>query len=147
GFVFQFFNLLPTLSGLENAMLPALLAGRPVKATQARAQALLESVGLKGRLQHRPDELSGGEMQRVAIARALVVQPALVLGDEMTGNLDSQTGKDILRLVRDMSQREGLTVVMVTHDENAARIGDRIVRLADGGIVGDEMISDSRASA
>jgi putative ABC transport system ATP-binding protein len=137
GFVFQFFNLLPTLSAFENAMLPALLAGRSSLEMETRAASLLDAVGLGDRRDHKPDELSGGEMQRVAIARALVIQPAIVLGDEMTGNLDSRNGHDILALVRDLCSKQGLTVVMVTHDEQAAKVGDRVVRLADGKVVGD----------
>ncbi len=141
GFVFQFFNLLPTLSAIENVMLPALLAGNGTRETQTRAEALLERVGLSRRAHHRPDELSGGEMQRTAVARALITNPALVLADEPTGNLDSSSGREILRLIRETSREQNVTVVMVTHDPNAPSIGDRIVRLADGVIVGDERIA------
>ncbi len=147
GFVFQFFNLMPTLTALENVMLPALLSGRTVKQTREKAASLLSAVGLETRSAHRPDELSGGEMQRVAIARALVVDPQIVLGDEMTGNLDSRSGKEILDLVRDISKKKKLTVLMVTHDENSARIGDRIVRLADGRIVGDDEMARAPAAS
>jgi putative ABC transport system ATP-binding protein len=145
GFVFQFFNLMPTLTALENVMLPGLLSGRPQGELEARAAALLETVGLKGRTQHRPDELSGGEMQRVAVARALLVEPAVLLADEPTGNLDSRTGSEVLRLLREATRARGLTVVMVTHDAKAAAVGDRIVRLADGRIVGDEQVQGEAA--
>ncbi|MBL8919707.1 MAG: ABC transporter ATP-binding protein [Myxococcaceae bacterium] len=140
GFIFQFFNLLPTLTAMENVLLPALLAGKSRDVEQPKAQALLEQVGLKGRWHHRPDELSGGEMQRVAIARAVLGEPSVLLADEPTGNLDSKTGAEVLRLIRDATRQRGLTVVMVTHDPKAAEVGDRLVRLADGVIVGDEAV-------
>ncbi len=139
GFVFQFFNLLPTMSALENAMLPSLLAGKPRTGVERAAQALLEQFGLGARLHHRPDELSGGEMQRVAVARALVGEPALLLADEPTGNLDSKTGAEVLTLIREATKARGLTVVMVTHDPKAASVGDRLVRLGDGRVLGDEL--------
>jgi putative ABC transport system ATP-binding protein len=140
GFIFQFFNLLPTLSALENAILPGLLAGKSRAELAPRALALLEDVGLRGRDHHRPDELSGGEMQRVAVARALLTQPALLLADEPTGNLDSKTGEEVLRIIRNAARDRQVTVVMVTHDPKAAAVGDRIVRLRDGAMVGDEML-------
>lgn len=143
GFVFQFFNLLPTLTSLENVLLPSLLSGKRGASPEKAAQALLEHVGLHGRLHHRPDELSGGEMQRVAIARALLCEPKVLLADEPTGNLDSKTGAEVLRLIRDATRERGLTVVMVTHDLKAAEVGDRLVRLADGIIVGDETIRNA----
>jgi putative ABC transport system ATP-binding protein len=145
GFIFQFFNLLPTLTAAENVMLPAMLAGRSQGELRARAEGLLETVGLRHRAHHRPDELSGGEMQRVAVARALLTEPALLLADEPTGNLDSRTGAEVLRLIREATRERGLTVVMVTHDPNAAAVGDRIVRLADGAIVGDERLRERAA--
>jgi putative ABC transport system ATP-binding protein len=145
GFIFQFFNLLPTLTALENVMLPGLLAGGPQAKLRARAVELLETVGLGGRTHHRPDELSGGEMQRVAVARALLGEPAVLLADEPTGNLDSRTGVEVLRLLREATRVRGLTVVMVTHDLNAAAVGDRILRLADGRIVGDEAVQPQAA--
>jgi putative ABC transport system ATP-binding protein len=141
GFVFQFFNLMPTLTAVENVMLPGLLAGRPRPELLSRAGALLEMVGLRGRSQHRPDELSGGEMQRVAVARALLTEPALLLADEPTGNLDSRTGSEVLHLLREATRQRQLTVIMVTHDPRAAEVGDRIVRLADGVVVGDEPVN------
>lgn len=145
GFIFQFFNLLPTLSAIENVALPALLSGRPQDEVMTLARELLETVGLDKRDQHRPDELSGGEMQRVAIARALLTRPALLLADEPTGNLDSKTGAEVLSLIRRATQERQLTVVMVTHDPKAAEVGDRIVRLADGVIVGDELLREAAA--
>lgn len=145
GFVFQFFNLLPTCTALENVVLPGLLARRSRAELERKGLELLETVGLSGRAYHRPDELSGGEMQRVAVARALLTEPALLLADEPTGNLDSRTGAEVLRLLRDATRARQLTVVMVTHDSNAAAVGDRIVRLADGQISGDEILSASAA--
>jgi putative ABC transport system ATP-binding protein len=145
GYIFQFFNLLPTLSAVENVILPALLSGRARSEMEPKAHALLEQVGLKGRDHHRPDELSGGEMQRVAVARALLTEPALLLADEPTGNLDSRTGAEVLRLIRNATRERNLTVVMVTHDAKAAEVGDRIVRLADGSIIGDELTRSAAA--
>ncbi len=135
GFVFQFFNLMPTLTALENVLLPALLDGRPSRETEERAVKLLEHVGLAGRASHRPAELSGGEMQRVAIARALVTRPPVVLADEPTGNLDRQTGREVLALLRLEARESGTTVVMVTHDPEAAAVADRTITLRDGKIV------------
>jgi putative ABC transport system ATP-binding protein len=132
GFVFQFFNLLPSLSALENVMLPALIARRATDEMRARATALLDRVGLGGRADHTPSELSGGEQQRVSIARSLLLSPHVVLADEPTGNLDSRAGGQILRLMRELNRDEGVTVVMVTHDPSAAAIADRIVFLRDG---------------
>lgn len=146
GFIFQFFNLLPTLTAIENVILPGLLSGRPRGELEKPAQELLHRVGLRGRDHHRPDELSGGEMQRVAIARALLIQPALLLADEPTGNLDSKTGAEVLSLIREATRERNLTVVMVTHDPRAAAVGDRIVRLKDGLIVGDETVSGEAAA-
>ncbi|MFZ5441467.1 MAG: ABC transporter ATP-binding protein [Myxococcota bacterium] len=143
GFIFQFFNLLPTLNALENVILPELLAGKPREELEPKARALLEQFGLKGRETHRPDELSGGQMQRVAIARALLSEPALLLADEPTGNLDSKTGAEVLRLIREATRERKLTVVMVTHDPKAAAIGDRIVQLADGRVLGDDATGEA----
>lgn len=146
GFIFQFFNLLPTLTAVENAVLPALLSGKSRGELEAKAKALLEQVGLKGRDHHRPDELSGGEMQRIAVARALLTEPSVLLADEPTGNLDSKTGAEVLKLIREATRARQLTVVMVTHDAKAAEVGDRIVRLADGKIVGDELTRNAAAA-
>ncbi len=132
GFVLQFFNLLPTLDARENAAFPLLLDGRDD--ALERAAASLDSVGLGHRLEHRPSQLSGGEQQRVALARALVTRPAVVMADEPTGNLDSSTGEQILRLLRRTAD-DGQTIVMVTHDERGATIADRAVRLVDGVLV------------
>ncbi len=132
GFVFQFFNLLPTMTAEENVALPLLLDGRDMASTRADVEALLERVGLSGRRTHRADELSGGERQRVALARALVTKPAIVLADEPTGNLDSKTGEGILGLLRESNEALGHTIVMVTHDPNAAAYGKRVIRLKDG---------------
>ena len=136
GFVFQFFNLLPTLTAEENVALPLLLDGRGWREVRPKVESVLDQVGLGRRRQHRPDELSGGEMQRVAIARALVIDPVLILADEPTGNLDSRTGEQVLSLVRD-ANRGGATVVLVTHDARAASYGSRTVTMQDGGIVSD----------
>jgi putative ABC transport system ATP-binding protein len=132
GFVFQSFNLLPRLTAEENVALPLMFSGVPEKERQARARALLERVGLGQRLTHRPTQLSGGEQQRVAIARALVGQPALLLADEPTGNLDTTTGAEIMALLKELNQEQGLTLLVVTHDPEVAAFADRIVKLRDG---------------
>jgi putative ABC transport system ATP-binding protein len=133
GFVFQFFNLLPMLSAEENILLPLSIAGE--KPDQAFFDGLIERVGLSDRRKHRPSELSGGQQQRVAIARALVARPTVVFADEPTGNLDSRTGAEILELLRSSTEELGQTMVMVTHDAQAAEIADRVLFLADGVIV------------
>jgi putative ABC transport system ATP-binding protein len=132
GFVFQFFNLLPTLTALENVTLPFVLDGRAQAEAERKAELLLERVGLEKRKHHLPDELSGGEIQRVAIARALAFHPPILLADEPTGNLDSKNGQAILDLLRRINKEEGCTVVMVTHSEEAASYGDRTIFLRDG---------------
>jgi len=137
GFIFQFFNLLPTLSCLENVGLPLHLRGWPRAKVHARATELLELVQLGPRLTHLPDELSGGERQRVAIARALSIYPPILLADEPTGNLDTQTGNEILALIRDLHARLGSTVVVVTHDMKVADSCERTIALRDGHIVED----------
>lgn len=135
GMIFQTFNLLPTLTALENAALPLRLQGVPRHETDERAQAMLERVGLKDRAHHRPDELSGGERQRVAIARALVFRPPIVLGDEPTGNLDSATGEEILRLLDDLHGEFNNTILLVTHNDLTAAFCDRVLTLRDGQFV------------
>jgi len=147
GFVFQFFNLLPTMTARENAMLPALLAGVPLAEAQERAGRLLDEVGLGKRADHRPDELSGGEMQRTALARALVTRPKLLLADEPTGNLDSKTGEEIFKLIRQLARREGTAIVMVTHDLNVARRADRRITLRDGAVLSDELVPEAPPAA
>jgi putative ABC transport system ATP-binding protein len=147
GFVFQFFNLLPTLSARENAMLPALLAGVPEAEARRRTDALLAEVGLADRAEHKPDELSGGQMQRAAIARALVTSPRLLLADEPTGNLDTHTGAEMLQLLKDLSRKRGVTVVMVTHDARAAAAADRVLRIEDGLLVSGSTDANRAAGA
>ncbi len=132
GFVFQFFNLVPMLTAVENVSLPLVLDGVPARSADARAEELLERIGLGDRARHRPAELSGGQMQRVAVARALVARPSLVLADEPTGNLDSQSSTEVLDLLRSLSVEDGAAVVMVTHDLAAAGYGSRKVHLVDG---------------
>jgi putative ABC transport system ATP-binding protein len=137
GFVFQFFNLLPMLSAVENVLLPLSIAGE--KADRAWLEELLERTGLSARREHRPAQLSGGEQQRVAIARALVTRPTILFADEPTGNLDSKTSGEILDLLRGSAEAYNQTIVMVTHDPRAAAIADRILFIADGLIVNELM--------
>jgi putative ABC transport system ATP-binding protein len=137
GYVFQFFNLLPTLSVLENVQLPLDLKGIHPKDAKIRALEVLERVGIADYALQFPSQLSGGQMQRVAIARAIVHEPQLILADEPTGNLDSQTGEQVLNLLVEACQNLGITVVMVTHSEESARIADRIIRMKDGEIFED----------
>jgi putative ABC transport system ATP-binding protein len=145
GFIFQFFNLLPTLTCLENVALPLHLRGWNRKKATERATELLSLVGLADRLPHLPDELSGGQRQRVAIARALSIHPPVLLADEPTGNLDSRTGEDILTLLHDLHARLGSTVVIVTHDDGVARSCERTVALRDGRIVADTRNDSARS--
>ena len=140
GFVFQSFNLLPTLSAKENITLPLAIAGREVdRETVAR---LMERVGLEDRFDHKPSELSGGQQQRVAIARALVTAPTILFADEPTGNLDSKSGAEVLALLREAVELDGQTTLMVTHDPRAAAHADRVLFLADGRIVSDVSAPD-----
>ena len=136
GFIFQFLNLLPMLTAEENILLPLRLAGENIDRTWA--DEIIDQVGLSDRRKHRPSELSGGQQQRVAIARALASRPAVLFADEPTGNLDSTTSGEILNLLRDMVTTHGQTMVMVTHDANAAAMADRVLFLADGQIVRDQ---------
>jgi putative ABC transport system ATP-binding protein len=131
GYIFQLFNLLPLLTAEENVGLPLLLDGQPFSEVKPRAAALLDKVGLKERAEHRPEQLSGGEMQLVAIARALITGPAVILADEPTGNLDSHTSEEIFLLLKAFNN-QGQTIVMVTHDPKAAAYGSRIITLKDG---------------
>jgi putative ABC transport system ATP-binding protein len=142
GFIFQFFNLLPTLTAVENVTLPLLLGGAPRKKARDQALAGLKQVGLAERSGHFPEELSGGEMQRVAIARALVTEPEAILCDEPTGNLDSVTSKEILTLLRGLPEAGRRSVVMVTHDPQAAAYGDRLITIRDGLIESEEILHE-----
>jgi putative ABC transport system ATP-binding protein len=139
GFVFQTFNLLPKLSAIENVELPLIYAGVDFEKRREKASALLEIVGLKDRMFHKPSELSGGQSQRVAVARALANDPSIVLADEPTGNLDSKSGDEIIHLFRELNHR-GITLIIVTHDQEIANHSKRIVRLKDGLVVSDETV-------
>lgn len=138
GFVFQTFNLLPRYTALENVMLPLVYAGVPKAERIQRAKTALESVGLADRMEHKPNELSGGQRQRVSVARAMINDPAIILADEPTGNLDSKTSIDIMGLFHDI-HRQGNTIILVTHEENIARHAHRIIRLLDGEIESDRV--------
>lgn len=138
GFIFQSFHLIPSLTALENIMIPLEIAGLP--SPRVRALELLEDVGLKGRGHHFPGELSGGEQQRVAIARALANRPEILLADEPTGNLDSRNGKHVLDLMQEIHSRNKVTVVLVTHDAAISQMAERRISLSDGRIVIDELL-------
>jgi putative ABC transport system ATP-binding protein len=140
GFVFQNFNLLPYATALENVELPLLFAGIPTAERQERAKEMLSRVDLADRMDHKPTELSGGQMQRVAIARALVNRPAMILADEPTGNLDSASGHGIVKLFNEL-HASGQTIVIITHDASIARIASRIVQIRDGLIVEDRPVA------
>jgi len=141
GFIFQVYNLLPVLNAVENVELPLLVAGVKPKAARERSLAALETVGLRAWAKHRPAELSGGQRQRVTIARSLVNEPAIVWADEPTGALDSKTASEILELLRELNERAGLTLVIVTHDPGVGALCDRIIRMSDGLIVGEDVPS------
>jgi putative ABC transport system ATP-binding protein len=132
GFVFQFFNLLPTLTALENVALPLMLDGVSKSAADHKSEGLLERVGLAARKHHLPEEMSGGEIQRVAVARALAFGPPILLADEPTGNLDSKSGEAVLALLREINKKDGCTIVLVTHSQEAASYGERRILLKDG---------------
>lgn len=145
GMIFQTFNLLPTLSAVENVSLPLRLQGLSRAESETRALAMLKRVGLDDRSTHRPDQLSGGERQRIAIARSLIFEPPVLLADEPTGNLDSATGEEILRLIDDLHSELQMTIILVTHNEEAARHCDRILRLRDGRIIAEEEVARAKA--
>jgi putative ABC transport system ATP-binding protein len=135
GPIFQFYNLIPVLTAFENVELPMIFAGSPKDVRGARAKQLLKGVGLGGRMDHRPDELSGGEQQRVAIARALANNPSIILGDEVTGDLDTKTGEEIIAMLLKLSKDERRTLIIVTHDPNVGSKMDRILKIRDGQII------------
>ena len=138
GLIFQLHNLLMTLNASENVQIPMFELGISGKERRERAERLLELVGLGGKERHRPTELSGGERQRVAVARSLAMEPPILLADEPTGNLDSAAGHRVMALLQDLREQRGLTIVMVTHDPDVAEHADRIVRMLDGRVVGEE---------
>jgi putative ABC transport system ATP-binding protein len=138
GFVFQSFNLLPRFSALKNVEMPLVYSGIPAKGRTERAIPVLEKVGLKDRMEHKPTELSGGQQQRVAIARALVNNPPLLLADEPTGNLDSRSGEEILNILVDLND-QGVTIMIVTHDHDVAARCKRVINLKDGRVIGDRV--------
>lgn len=135
GIVFQFHHLLPEFSALENVTIPALIAGRSRREAETEARRLLQLLGLEDRADHKPSQLSGGEQQRVSIARALINQPAVLFADEPSGNLDSQNRDEIHRLFLELKEQFGQTIVLVTHDEKLASMGDRCIRIVDGRVV------------
>ncbi|MBX7159327.1 MAG: ABC transporter ATP-binding protein [Acidimicrobiia bacterium] len=135
GFVFQFFNLVPTLNAVQNVSLPMLLDGIGKTEADKRAEDLLVQLGMESRLHHKPNEMSGGQMQRVAVARALIADPPVILADEPTGNLDSEAGAEVLAVLKDAAANRGAAVVLVTHDPEAAQIGDRRIAIHDGNIL------------
>ena len=147
GFIFQEYNLLPTLNVVENVMLPLRYTRSNIKDGRKRALELLEMVELTDRISHRPDELSGGQQQRVAIARSLVNRPALVLGDEPTGSVDTETSQQLIGLMRQLNREENVTFVIVSHDLDLASQADRMVRLKDGRIISDETLDQPALGA
>jgi len=146
GFIFQFYNLLPMLTAVENAALPFILDGVKPAEARSRATAWLEKVGLGDRLDHRPDQLSGGQQQRVAIARALTSEPSLILADEPTGNLDSRASDEIASLLRKVTDEWGRAVLMVTHDPRIAAYADRIIFLKDGKLMEEAQLNGNRSN-
>ena len=136
GFIFQFHHLLPEFTALENVLVPAWIQGSPEGATGQRGRYLLERMGLAHRMNHRPAELSGGEQQRVAIARALLQEPALVLADEQSGNLDTHTSLEVFALLKELNREEGMTVILATHNLSLAGLSDRVIHMKDG-VIGE----------
>jgi putative ABC transport system ATP-binding protein len=141
GFIFQSFNLLPRTSAIENVELPLVYSGTEARDWPARALAALRAVGLEGRAEHYPSQLSGGQQQRVAIARALVNQPAIILADEPTGNLDSQTSAEIMGILQTLNARQGITIVVVTHEPDIAHYAERIIVFKDGQVADDRPVA------
>jgi putative ABC transport system ATP-binding protein len=139
GFVFQFFNLIPRMDALGNVSLPLAIKGVPRAERDEKAISLLELVGLRDRLDHKPSQLSGGEQQRVAIARALSNDPSLLLCDEITGNLDSKTGEEVMMLLRQLNKERGTTFLLITHDPSVAQNTDRLIHIRDGLIIGEKI--------
>lgn len=142
GFIFQFFNLIPRMDARGNVELPMAIAGMPRGQRHRRSIELLDIVGLADRADHKPSQLSGGEQQRVAIARALANEPNLILADELTGNLDTKTGEEILHLLRTLNKEEGKTFVLITHDPAVGQNTDRLIQLRDGMIIGEKRFRD-----
>ena len=138
GFIYQAHQLLPEFTAVENVMMPALIAGREYRKAQERALALLADLGLSERSEHKPQQLSGGEKQRVAAARAMMMQPSVILADEPSGSLDSQNKEELHRLLLDMRERYGQTIIVVTHDKETAKIADRVIEMKDGRVVNGE---------
>jgi putative ABC transport system ATP-binding protein len=142
GYIFQTYNLVPVMTALQNVALPMLLGGMDVRSSHEKAADLLTAVGLGERLQHRPDELSGGQQQRVAIARSFANDPAIILADEPTGNLDTQTGSDIIERLSKLSRERGVTIIAATHDHKMLQVSDRVVSIRDGLVEKIELSSD-----
>ena len=140
GFIFQFFNLVPRMNALKNVELPMAISGISRSERRKQAEKLLTSVGLGERMHHKPSQLSGGEQQRVAIARALVNEPSVMLCDEVTGNLDSKTGEEIMHLLRELNKEQGQTFVLITHDPVVGQATDRLIQLRDGEIIGEKRV-------
>ncbi len=146
GFIFQAFHLVPTLTALENVALPGIFSGLPRDLREKRAIKLLSALGMEDRLDHRPSQLSGGQQQRVAIARALFNNPPIIMADEPTGALDSKTGQTVMRMLRWLCNRQGKTIIVVTHDSNVANYSDRILMLKDGQIIEDRSLRQKNTS-